>query len=93
MHSKHRSGGWEKHLTGGDWWRRIPKGNTIQISSEGKILRFPTGGVGRGGGGDHFAKVAAAIVAGVGRNGQATAAAIQSPEGRRGPERGWTGSV
>jgi hypothetical protein len=32
-------------------------------------------------------KVAAAIVAEVSRNSQATAAAIQSPEGRRGPER------
>jgi hypothetical protein len=32
-------------------------------------------------------KMAAAIVAGVGRNGQATAVAIQSPEGQRGPER------
>jgi hypothetical protein len=31
--------------------------------------------------------VATAMVAGVGRSGQATAAAIQSPEGRRGPER------
>jgi hypothetical protein len=32
-------------------------------------------------------KVAATIVAGAGRNGRATAAVIQSPEGRRGPER------
>jgi hypothetical protein len=32
-------------------------------------------------------KVATAIVAGASRNGRATAAAIQSPEGRWGPER------
>jgi hypothetical protein len=87
MHSKHRRGGWEQHLTGGDWWRRIPRGNPIQISSEGKNPRFPTGGVGRGGGGDHSVQASAAIVAGVSRNGQATTAAIQSPEGRRGPAR------
>jgi hypothetical protein len=55
LHRKHRGGSSAKHQIGGEWWRRIPKGNTIQISSEGKIPRFPTGGVGRGGGGDLFA--------------------------------------
>jgi hypothetical protein len=77
MHSKHRRGGWEKHLTGGDWWRRIPRGSTIPISSEGKFPWIPTGGVGRGSGGDHPVQASTAKVTRVGRNGRATAEAIQ----------------
>jgi hypothetical protein len=60
-HSKHRGGSPAKHQIGGEWWRRIPKGITTQISSERRVPRFPTGGAGRGGGGEYFAKVAAAI--------------------------------
>jgi hypothetical protein len=96
LHSKHRGGSSEKHQIGGEWWRRILKGNTIQISSEGKIPRFPTGGVGRGGGGDHSVKASAAKVAGVGRNGRATAEAIQIARGttrvREESDWGWAGS-
>jgi hypothetical protein len=84
LHSKHKGGSSAKHQIGGEWWRRIPKGNIIQISSEGKIPRFPTGGVGRGGGGDHSVQASAAKVAGVGRNGRATAAANQIARGTTG---------
>jgi hypothetical protein len=44
------------------------------------ISRFPTGGAGRGGGGEYFAKVAAVMVIGVGWNRQAMVAAILPPE-------------
>jgi hypothetical protein len=76
LHSKHRRGGLMKHQTRGDLWRRIPRGNTIQISSEGKFPWIPTGGVGRGSGGDHSVQASAAKVTGDGRSGQAAAAAI-----------------
>jgi hypothetical protein len=32
-----------------------PEGDTTQISPERKFSQIPTGGVGRGSGGDHFA--------------------------------------
>jgi hypothetical protein len=77
LHSKHRRRGLVKHPTGGDWWRWIPRGNTIQISSKGKFLRIPNGGVGRGSGGDHSIQASVAKVTEDGRSGQATVAAIQ----------------
>jgi hypothetical protein len=87
LHSKHRRGGLAKHQTRGDWWRRIPRGNTIQISSERKLPQIPTGGVGRGSGGDHSVKASVTKVSGVGWSGQATVAVIQIAsriEGERG---------
>jgi hypothetical protein len=96
VHSKPRSGGWEKHLTGGDWWRRIPRGSTIPISSEGRFPRIPTGGVGRGSGGDHSVQASAARVTGDGRSVQVAAAvtliASELERERRASE-GWAGSV
>jgi hypothetical protein len=48
-----------RHLIGGVRWRRIPRGETTQISSERKFPQFPTRGVGRGSGGDHSVQASA----------------------------------
>jgi hypothetical protein len=72
-----------RHRIGDARMRQIPRGEITPISSERRRLTKPLSGAGRGSGGKYFAKVASAGVVGIGRNGQATAAAIQSPEGER----------
>jgi hypothetical protein len=74
LHRKHRRGGSAKHQTGGDWWRQIPRGETIQISSEREFPQIPTGGLGRGSGGDHSVQALAVKTTGVGRSDRATTA-------------------
>jgi hypothetical protein len=33
-------GGWEQYRTGGDWWRRIPRGNPPRSPRRGRIREF-----------------------------------------------------
>jgi hypothetical protein len=53
-----------------------PERKITQISSEGKNPWIPTGGVGRGDGGNRPVQASAAKVAGIGRNGRTTAGRI-----------------
>jgi hypothetical protein len=76
-----------KHRIGGARGQQISSGKSTQISLERRRQAIPLGGAGRGCWGEYFAQGGGGDNRGVGRNGQATAAAIQSPEGRRGPER------
>jgi hypothetical protein len=52
--SKHMKGDLVKYQTGGDWWRRIPRGNTTQVSSERRRPAIPLGGAGGGRWGEWF---------------------------------------
>jgi hypothetical protein len=95
--SSHKWGGSMKHPTGGEGRRQIPRGRTTPISSWWSRLAIPLGGVVEVAGAHVSPKVVPARVIGAGRNRRVTTVAIQSPERRRGWERGggqgWAGSV